>query len=75
MKTDPSPAPTSIDPAVLALLRCPRTGQPLRVGNHEGRAVLMADDGRAVYAIVDGIPILLPDPTEVRPQARAIDAH
>lgn len=62
MKTDQPPATRSIDPAVLALLRCPRTGQPLRAEIREGRAVLTTDDGRAVYAIVDGIPILLPEP-------------
>ncbi len=67
--------PSPIDPAVLALLRCPRTGQPLRAGIREGRAVLTTDDGRAVYTIVDGIPILLPDQTEARAQARAPDAH
>ncbi len=75
MKTDQPPAPASIDPAVLSLLRCPRTGQPLRVGNREGRAVLTTDDGRAIYAIVDGIPILLPDQAETRAQAPALDAH
>ena len=67
--------PSPIDPAVLALLRCPRTGQPLRAGIREGRAVLTTDDGRAVYAIVGGIPNLLPDQTEARAQARAPDAH
>ena len=75
MKTDRPPAPTSIDPAVLALLRCPRTGNPLRAEIREGRPVLATDDGRAVYAIVNGIPILLPDQTEARAQARAPDAH
>ncbi len=67
--------PTPLDPAVLALLRCPRTEQLLRAGIREGRAVLTTDDGRAVYAIVDGIPILLPDHTEARAQARAPDTH
>ena len=55
------PKQSPIDAAVLALLRCPRTGNPLRAGIREGRPVLMTDDGRAVYAIRNGIPILLPD--------------
>ena len=59
--SETAPNHSPIDPAVLALLRCPRTGRPLRAEIREGRPVLMTDDGRAVYAIRGGFPILLPD--------------
>ena len=75
VETPSQRAPFRIDPAVLALLRCPRTGSPLRMEIRQGRSVLATDDGRAVYAIVDGIPILLPDQSEARAQARAPDTR
>jgi uncharacterized protein YbaR (Trm112 family) len=72
---DPSPPTQSptfrIDPAVLALLRCPRTGAPLRVEIRQGRSVLATDDGCAVYDIIGGIPILLPDSATLQTEARA----
>lgn len=49
----------------VALLRCPETGQSLRIAPSEilARAGLAAgllrDDGRVVYPILDGIPVLL----------------
>ena len=53
--------PASISPEVLALLRCPNTGQPLELKNIGGRSMLVTADGRWGYLIRDGIPILLPD--------------
>ncbi len=42
-------------PALLPLLRCPRTGQKLReVGDR-----LVTEDGMLAYRIEDGIPVLL----------------
>ncbi len=57
----PSAPPFVMDPAVLALLRCPRTGRPLKLENRQGHAVLRTDDGRAEYPIIGGIPVLLPE--------------
>ena len=60
-----APTPSSIDPAVLAMLRCPRTGAPLKLAARSGRSILTTDDG-TVYEIRDGIPVLLPpDPTPI----------
>jgi uncharacterized protein YbaR (Trm112 family) len=48
----------------LPLLRCPASKQPLRWATPEERkaapAALASEDGRHVYSISDGIPILLP---------------
>ncbi len=55
-------ATSALDPAVLALLRCPTSGRPLHAENREGVAVLATDNGGVVYQIRDGIPILLPPP-------------
>ena len=50
----------TLDPRVVSLLRCPMTGRPLGESAREGRHVLTTDDGRVVYEIRDGVPILLP---------------
>ena len=48
----------------LPMLRCPASQQPLRWATPEERgaapAALASEDGRHVYSISDGIPILLP---------------
>ena len=54
-----------IDPELLALLRCPETKQTLRVATPEElarvnlQAGLVREDGRVIYPIQDGIPVLL----------------
>lgn len=50
----------------LPLMRCPDTHQPLRrataeeCAKHGLEAALVTQDGSRVFAIEDGIPILLP---------------
>ena len=52
---------------LIALLRCPTSGQKLRLAPPEVlarvslAAALVREDGRVVYPIVDGIPLLLVD--------------
>jgi len=54
-----------IDAELLALLRCPETKQPLRIATPEElarvnlSAGLIREDGRVIYPIRDGIPVLL----------------
>lgn len=56
----PSPANQPIDPAVLALLRCPATKETLReVTKPDGTRVLMNASGTREYAFVRGIPVLI----------------
>lgn len=43
----------------LQLLRCPRTGQPLRLVERDGAEMLATPDGLCVYEIRDGIPVLI----------------
>jgi uncharacterized protein YbaR (Trm112 family) len=56
-----------IDPELLALLCCPETKQPLRIATAEELARvnlpagLIRTDGRVIYPIDDGIPVLLLD--------------
>jgi uncharacterized protein YbaR (Trm112 family) len=56
-----------IDPELLALLCCPETKQPLRIATAEELARvnlpagLIRKDGRVIYPIDDGIPVLLLD--------------
>ena len=50
-----------ISPEVLALVRCPNTGQTLESRSVGGKPMLVTADGRWGYLIRDGIPILLPD--------------
>ncbi len=54
--TDPT-----IHADVLAILRCPKTGQALRQEQRDGQSVLVSQDGRHVYTIRGGIPVLLPE--------------
>lgn len=61
----------TISADVLALLRCPMSGQPLRQEQRSGQTVLISQDGRHVYAIRGGIPVLLP---ETDPSTRTADA-
>jgi len=42
---------------LLEVLRCPRTGQKLR--EEGGR--LVTEDGKFIYRVEDGIPVLLPE--------------
>lgn len=50
---------------LIAVLRCPETGQPLRMATAEELARvqieqgLAREDGTAVYPVCDGIPVLL----------------
>jgi uncharacterized protein YbaR (Trm112 family) len=60
-----------IDEALLALLRCPQTQQPLTLapaellagrtdrGGHALESALLRADGAVLYPIRDGIPVLL----------------
>lgn len=57
----------TLNPQVLAMLRCPVTGSALR---QEG-AELVAETGGRRYAIVDGIVILLPDSGRLEGDAHA----
>jgi uncharacterized protein YbaR (Trm112 family) len=74
-----------VDPQLLAILVCPETRTPLheaaegRLRNRAGQAVegpiqggLIREDGRVLFPIVDGIPVMLIDeaiPLEAEPQA------
>lgn len=42
---------------LLEVLRCPRTGQKL----HAEGDRLVTEDGKFVYRVEDGIPVLLPE--------------
>lgn len=58
-----------MDPALLDLLCCPLTGEPLHIGTSEdraffpgaGEAFLVREDGQVAYPLSDGIPRLVPD--------------
>jgi uncharacterized protein YbaR (Trm112 family) len=56
-----------MDPALLDLLCCPETRQPLREASADELArlsldaALVREDGRVAYPIRDGIPMLVPD--------------
>jgi len=56
-----------IDSELLALLRCPKTKQTLREATAEElargnlSAGLVREDGRVIYPIENGIPVLLVD--------------
>ncbi len=58
-----------MDPALLEILCCPETHQPLRVATAEEmracdpelREALIRADGRVLYPVENGIPLLVPD--------------
>jgi uncharacterized protein YbaR (Trm112 family) len=56
-----------MDAALLDLLCCPETRQPLREATADELsrlgldAALVREDGRVAYPICDGIPMLVPD--------------
>ena len=61
---------SNLSAEVLALLRCPVSGQPLsmappelvkRVSGGDFSQALLRADGALLYPVRDGIPILLPD--------------
>lgn len=56
--TQPDATPT-VSPATLRLLRCPQSGQPLRLVERDGAEILATPDGQCVYEIADGIPVLI----------------
>lgn len=62
----PGPAATpdpALRPEVLALLRCPETGQPLKLDG----LTLVTPDGARRYPIRDGLPVLVPQ--DIQPQS------
>lgn len=56
---------------LLALLRCPLSGQPLRLASDEetrsfpalkpGQGAVIRQDGQVVYRVENGIPVLIPE--------------
>lgn len=58
--TKSEPAPTPLDPRVLALLRCPATGKTLREVIEGERHELVTEDGTRRYPVVGGVPMLVP---------------
>ncbi|CAG0978989.1 hypothetical protein PHYC_01660 [Phycisphaerales bacterium] len=56
----PAPEPVHLDPGTLAILRCPRTLQPLHLDAQSDPPALVAQDGSIRYPIVDGIPVFVP---------------
>ncbi len=62
-------APDILSPALLNALRCPESGQALRLATPEelasfgggAKAGLIREDRRVLYPIRDGFPILLVD--------------
>ncbi|MEA3209335.1 MAG: hypothetical protein QOE70_2392 [Chthoniobacter sp.] len=66
-------------PELLAILRCPLTRQPLYLASPEQlahlstvlAAALIREDGRVVYPIRDGIPMLLPEEAITIPRPEA----
>lgn len=72
MTTPSVPAPQPIDDALLAVVRCPVTGERL---TREGDT-LRTPSGRG-YRIVDGLPVLVPgrvSPAEPDAQPAATDS-
>ena len=60
-----SPSPAAVDPALLELLVCPLTKQPLRYDAE--RQELISDAVQLAFPIRDGIPIMLAS------EARSLD--
>ncbi len=63
--TKSEPTPTPLDPRVLALLRCPATGQALREVIAGDRHELVSEDGTRRYPVVGGVPMLVTPCTDV----------
>ena len=62
--------PTSIDPQLLELLRCPLTGSRLRP---EGD-FLVAEVGGLAYPIRDGFPVMLVEEARLPAGVESLDA-
>lgn len=60
---EPTAAAPALRPEVLALLRCPETGQRLKLEGSE----LVSADGARRYPIRDGLPVLVPQ--DIQPQS------
>jgi len=75
-----------ISPELLAVLRCPQSGQPLAIASDEVLETLNRDraddppleggllreDGTLLYPIIDGFPILLIEQAiDIAPQSRS----
>ena len=55
-------AENSLDPALLAILVCPRCRAELAAGTHDGTAELVCQgECGLAYPVRDGIPVLLVD--------------
>ena len=54
-----TPSPHEVDPKLLEILVCPRTGGPLSYDRE--RQELISRKAGLAYPIRDGIPIMLPD--------------
>ena len=56
---------------MLGLVRCPLSGQPLRLASVEetqsfpalkaGQVAVIRQDGRVIYPVENGIPLLIPE--------------
>lgn len=56
---------------LLGLVRCPLSGQPLRLASTEeaqsfpalkaGQAAVIRQDGQVIYPVENGIPLLIPE--------------
>lgn len=54
-------SPHPIPSRVVALLRCPVTGQRLVAAVRDSRPMLRTEDGAREYPIIDGVPVLIAD--------------
>jgi uncharacterized protein len=63
-------ANNTIDPELLAILRCPLTRSPLR---QEGD-FLIAETGGLRYPVRDGIPVMLIEEAQLPPGVASLDA-
>lgn len=63
-----------MQPDLLPLLACPRTGQALRRVEEGEAAFLVSEDGRERYPLRGGIPRLLPEPPTSGEEARTVEA-
>jgi len=58
-----------LDPAIIALLRCPLTRSPVRLsGDH-----LVAEVGGLAYPVRDGIPVMLIEEAKLPEGVRSLD--